>query len=151
VTWVHLRSRRDPAVWVPVLLLFLALVALAPWIQEWMSAWRGALDDTASTDPERAVAEAVQIIRLCEIALIASSALFGAFLYRFFQLGLRESRVPPSGWWSLGAWRVVVGPSARRMSRIGLFLSVLLPVSTVAIVLVIEHLLRTLLDGKPVA
>ena len=148
MTWIRLRSRRDPAVWLPVCLVLLVLIPLAAWIQVWMSAWVEALNDTASSEPERAVAEAVQMIRLCEVALCVSSVLFAVFLFRFFQLGLRESRLPPSGWWSYGAWRAMVGPKASRMSRFGIAFTLLLPVSAAATVVVIEYLLLALLDGK---
>jgi hypothetical protein len=148
VTWIHLRSRRDPAVWLPALLVILLLTAIAAWAHVWMSAWLEAVNETASSDPERAVAEAVQMIRLCEVALCAASVLFGTFLYRFFQLGLREGRLPPSGWWSLGAWRAAVGARALRMSRLGLALALLLPISTAVTVLLIECLLRALLHGE---
>lgn len=151
MTWIRLRSRRDPAVWLPLLIALLALTALALWAQAWVSASLAAIDEAMSSDPERAVADAVRIIRLCEVALVASSVLLAAFLYRFFRLGLREGRLPPSGWWSLGAWRAAVGDRARRMSRLGLAFTLFLPVSSAATVLVIEHILRTLLDGKPAA
>jgi len=146
--WSVLRSRRDPAVWVPVLLVVCALGAAVAWAQVWMSTWLERLHEMAASDPERAVDEAVRIIRVCEVALCASSAVFAAFGYRFFQLAVRESRIPPSGWWSLGAWRVMVGPEARRRSRLGRFLPFLLAGSTLAIVVVIECLLRAILEGE---
>ena len=125
------------------------MAALATCAQLWLSAWLEAINHTARSDPERAVAEAVRLIRLCEVALCVSSGVFALFLARFFQLGLREARLPPSGWWSLGAWRAVVGPSAQRMSRIGLTSSLFLLALSVGAVLVIESLLRALLSGRP--
>jgi hypothetical protein len=130
------------------LLVALVLVAGVAWAQVWFSTWLENLNATAASDPERAVHEAAQIIRLCEVALSASSVVFAAFFYRFFQLGLRESRIPPSGWWSFGAWRARVGPEARRMSQLGLFLPPLLVASAFVTVVVVECLLRRLLDGR---
>jgi len=147
MAWIRLRSRRDPAVWAPILLVVLLACALAAWGQLWMTPWLEAFESRSKADPEGTVSEAVRVIRLCEIALFATSAFLGAFLFRFFQLGLRESRIPPEGWWSLGAWRAMVGPHAARMGRIGLLLSPLLPRSAIAIVWILERLLHSLLSG----
>jgi hypothetical protein len=151
VTRIQLRSRRDPAVWLPILIVTLVMVALAAWAQSWMSGWMGAVEATADSDPERAIVEATRLIRLCEAALLASSVAFAVFLARFFQLGLREARLPPSGWWSLGAWQAVVGDQAQRMSRLGLGLTLLLLIATAAMVLAIEVLLRAILAGSAAA
>jgi hypothetical protein len=124
------------------------LVAGVAWAQAWFSTWLEKLNATATSDPEQAVHEAVRMIRVCEFALCTSSLAFAAFFYRFFQLGLRESRIPPSGWWSLGAWRARVGPEARRMSQLGRFLPPLLVVSALMAVVLIECLLHSLLNGR---
>ncbi len=149
MTWVQLRSRRDPAVWVPLLVVLLIACGLAFAGQQWLDEWQRAFDARAEQDPESAIAEAVQLLRLCEVSLLVVSAGMGAFLFRFFQLGLREARIPPSGWWSLGAWRARVGPPAEWISRIGLFAALALPVSAIAIVWLLERLVRSLLQGQP--
>lgn len=151
MTWIRLRSPWDPVVWLPLVLVPLVLAALVAWAQASVAGWQEALNDSMSSDPERAVAEATRMIRLCEAALCASSLLSAAFLYRFFTLGLREGRLPPSGWWSIGAWRMIIGPKARRMSRMGLAFTLLLPVTAVVTVLVVEYLLWALLAGGPTA
>lgn len=151
MTWVQIRSRRDPAFWVPVLASFLVgfLVALAAYAS-W-SEWHDHLRELVTADPEAAAAEAVHMLRCVSWSLCIVLAGFSVFLLRYFQLGHRESRLPPSGWWSLGAYRVAVGPSARWMSRIGLVLSVLLFGAAIGLPLAVEHLLRVLHDGGLVA
>jgi len=145
VTWIQLRSRRDPAVWGPLLLTLLAMAAIVLWVQTELDGRLEALEATADSDPEGATSQAVRLVRWCEVALCTSTLLFTAFLARFFQLAGREGRLPPSGWWSLGAWRVLVGPEARRLSRLGLSLTLLLPALTAATIFVTETLLRSLL------
>lgn len=87
------------------------------------------------------------MIRGGELALLGSSALVAPFLFRFFQLGRRQARLPPEGWWSLGAWRALVGPPARRAGLIGMGLCVALTGATLALVVAIELLLGSLLRG----
>jgi hypothetical protein len=148
VTWIQLRSRRDPAFWAPLLLAVLVLVPLAFWSRLWVSDWLDGLREIASFDREAARDEALRTLRLLEWAFCAVSSVFSAFLFRYFQLGLRESRLPPSGWWSLGAYRVAVGPTALRMSKFGLVLSLVLLTGTIGFVLAVEYLLRVILAGK---
>jgi hypothetical protein len=149
VSWTRIRSRGHPAVWLPVVVVVGAMAALGAGAQTWVSARVRAISDTAATDRELAVAQALELIRLCETALLASSVVFAACLYAFFRRGLREGRLPPSGWWSLGAWRVASGPDVRRMGRLGLALTAFLPASAVAIILVLEFLLHPVLAAAP--
>ncbi len=151
MTWVQLRSRRDPAFWAPLLLAILLLVPSAFWAHLWVSGWLDSLRETASSDPEVARSEALRVLRLLEFAFGAVSSVLSAFLFRYFQLGLRESRLPPSGWWSFGAYRVAVGPTALRMSKFGLVLSVVLLSATIGFVLAVEYLRRVILAGNPAA
>ena len=146
--WVQIRSRRDPAVWAPLLLAVLVIVPMAFWIHAWASGWLDSLRATASSDPEIARAEALRVLRLLEWVFCGVSFVFSAFLFRYFQLGLREGRLPPSGWWSFGALRVAVGPTALRMSKFGRLLSVVLLTATIGFVLAVEYLLRVILAGK---
>lgn len=124
------------------------LVPLASWAHLWVSGCLDSLRETASSDPEVARSEALRVLRLLELAFGAMSSVFGAFLFRYFQLGLREGRLPPSGWWSLGAYRVAVGPTALRMSRFGLALSVFLLSATIGFVLAVEYLRRAILAAN---
>jgi len=149
MTWIEIRSPRERAVWLPIVVVVGALAVSTVWGFGEFSAWRRAIEDTAARDRDLGVAHAVAIIRACEISLCAVSLVFAAFLRRFFQLGLREERLPPSGWWSLGAWRAQVGESARRACRRGLWLVWLLPVSAILTVGVFELLLRSLLAHAP--
>ncbi|UCE85658.1 MAG: hypothetical protein JSU66_15210 [Deltaproteobacteria bacterium] len=90
---------------------------------------------------------AARALRLSGWAFCAVSAAFSSYLFRYFQLGLRDGRLPPSGWWSLGAYRVAVGPTARRISRFGLVLAGFLFAASVGFALAIENLVRVLLEG----
>lgn len=146
--WIELRSRRDPAVWLPPLLVTVVLGVFAVWAFGELDTWRDGLRESAARDPDLAAARAVDAIRACEVALLAVSLAFGAFLRRFFALGLREARLPPSGWWSFGAWRARVGPAAQRVCRQGLWLAWLLPGSAVLLIVVLELLLRSLAAGS---
>jgi hypothetical protein len=145
VTWIKLRSHSDPAFWAPLLLAILVLVPLAVCFHLWSSEWIDALRETASFDREAARAEALSALRLLAWVFCAISSVFSAFLFRYFQLGLREGRLPPSGWWSFGALRVAVGPTALRMSRFGMVLAVVLLTATIGFVLAVEYLLRVIL------
>ncbi|UCE02034.1 MAG: hypothetical protein JSW67_12335 [Candidatus Latescibacterota bacterium] len=147
VTWTPLRSRRDPAFWAPFLVLLLVLAPLTVWGHAWVSAWLDRLRETAVSNPEAARAEAVRGLRLWGAALCAVSIAFSAYLLRYSQLGLRQGRLPPSGWWSLGAYQVAVGPSARRMSRFVRVLALFLLAAALAFLLALEFLLRVLQQG----
>jgi hypothetical protein len=122
---------------------------MAFWVHVWMSGWLDSLRAIASSDPEAARAEALRALRLLEWASFAVLSLLSAFLFRYFQLGLREGRLPPSGWWSLGAYRLAVGRTARRMSKFGLVLSAVLLTAAIGFVLAIEHLLQVILVENP--
>jgi hypothetical protein len=148
VTWIQLRSRRDPAVWAPLLLSVVLLVPLVLGTQLWLSDWMERIRALASSDPAAAQAEALRALRLASWSFCAALAGLSAYLFRYFQLGRREGRLPPSGWWSFGAWRAAVGPTARRMSRIGLALSVVLFAAGIGFALAVEHLMRLIRDGK---
>lgn len=142
MSWVQLRSRRDPAFWAPLLLAVLVLLPMAVWVNVWLSGWLSHLRAIASSDPEAARAEALHAIRTLGWTLCAVSSVFSAYLLRYFQLGLREGRLPPPGWWDLGAHRVAVGPTALRLCRLGLSLSVFLLTAAIGFALAVEYLLR---------
>ena len=148
MSWTQIRSRRDPAVWLPILVVVLVCGALALWAQLEISALLRELEASGRSDPERAVAEATRLIRLCELALGVSSLALSAFLVAFFRRALREERLPPSGWWSLGAWRMLTGPEVRQRSRVGLALALAIPLLTAATIAIIEVLLRMALAGS---
>lgn len=145
--YVKLRSRRDPAFWLP---LVLSVVVLAPLVFGAYGLLTSLLDNLealASSDPEAARVEAIRILRLSAWSLCAIMVLFCAYLYRYFQLGRREGRLPPSGWWSLGAFRAMVGRRARRMCQFGLVLSGVLLAAAIGLVLAVEHLIGLIEGG----
>jgi hypothetical protein len=143
VPWVPLRSRRDPAFWVPLLATLLLLVPLVLVARCWSSDWIGHLRELAA-----AKAQAVRALRLAAWFLCLLTAGFSAYLFRYFQLGGREGRLPPSGWWSFGAFRILVGPKARRASQLGMMVSLMLFTAAVGFALVVEHLIRLIEAGR---
>ena len=144
---VVLRSRRDPAFWVPLLMSVVALAALTLGAHAYLSDWIQGLRELASSDPEAAQTEAVRVLRLGTWSFCALMAGFCAYLIRYFQLGRREGRLPPSGWWSLGALRAIVGSRAHRMSRLGLVISAVLLVATIGLGVAVERLIRLIQAG----
>jgi hypothetical protein len=145
--YVKLRSRRDPAFWLPLLLSVVVLAPLVYGTYAWLTSWLEHLEALASSNPEAAQDEAIRILRFCAWSLCAVIVGFCAYLFRYFQLGRREGRLPPSGWWSLGAFRAIVGRKARRMSKFGLVLSGVLLASAIGLALAVEHLIRLIEGG----
>lgn len=148
VPWIQLRPRSDPAFWVPLLLSVLLLVPLGFGAHVWLSHWQDHIRRLASVDPVAAQTQALRALRLGSWSLSLLLAAFSAYLFRFFQLGLQRAQLPPPGWWSFGAFRVAVGPTARRMSRLGLLMTAVLLASSVGLLFAVEHLVRILSDGK---
>lgn len=152
VTWVHIRSRRDPAFWLPIVAILAVLVPIAIWTHFWLESRTDELVERAASDPERALAEALDFARAVGWVLSAVTAAMGLALLHYFQLGLRHGRLPPDGWWSLGAFRVAVGDTALRMARGGRVVAMLLIAAAFGLLLSIEHLLdvleRSAADGR---
>jgi hypothetical protein len=141
VTWVHIRSRRDPAFWLPIVAILVVLVPVTIWTHFWLEARTDALVERAASDPERGFAEALDFARAVGWVFAALTTGLGLALLHYFQLGLRHGRLPPDGWWSLGAFRVAVGDTALRMARGGRVVAVLLIAAAFGLLLSIEHLL----------
>ncbi|NIS07159.1 MAG: hypothetical protein GWN21_18285 [Gammaproteobacteria bacterium] len=146
---IELRSRRDPAFWIPLLLSILLLLGFMLAGEAYLSQWLEHLQELASSDPEAAESEVVRILRPATWLFCLAMFGFCAYLMRYFQLGLREGRIPPSGWWSFGALRAIAGPKARRMSRVGLVVSALLLIATLGLVFAVEHMIRVIEAGVP--
>lgn len=144
---IQLRSRRDPAFWLPLLVSVVVLSPLVFGAYVWVSNWTESVRALASSDPGAAQGEALRILRLCTWSLGAVMAGFCAYLFRYFQLGRREGRLPPSGWWSLGALRAIVGRKARRVGLFGLVLTGMLLAATIGLALAVEHLIRLIKGG----
>jgi hypothetical protein len=142
--WQNLRSWHDRGFWLPVACALLLVSALAwlghLWTRDYLEELRG----LRGSDPEAAAAAAEHGLRFLGQVVCGFSVASAALLARYFQLGLREQRLPPSGWWSLGARRAVVGHGARSLSRFGLGLTVLLAAAGIGCVLAIRHLLEIL-------
>lgn len=139
-----IRSRRDPACWLPLVVVLAALIPLAVWARAWMEGYRERLEALAREDVAAAALLAERM--LWEVGWIACgfTLVAGVVLIRYFQLALREGRLPPSGLWSLGAYRALVGRSARRRARLGLGISVMLPVAGVGFLISVCRLIELL-------
>jgi hypothetical protein len=143
IEWVAIRSRRDPAYWLPIAAVFLAGLMLAFWSERLTTRYLEELEALRSLDPAAAAAAAEDALRRGAMLVCGVVFVFAGLFARLFARGLREARVPPSGWWSLGVHRVAVGESARWICRAGLALSLALAVGGVGIWLAVEKLLRT--------
>jgi hypothetical protein len=148
IEWAVLRPRRDPAYWVPLAAALLAVLAVGLAADHFTTRYVEEIDALSALDPSAAEAAAADALRrvgalVCGVAL-AIAALFA----RFFWLGLREARVPPSGLWSLGAHRVAVGESARWISRVGLAFSGVIALCGIGAWLAMQRLLH-LLSASP--
>jgi hypothetical protein len=139
--WQTIRSARDPRFWLPLAsaLLLAPLLGLAA--QLWTRAYLHELYALRASNPPAAVAAAEQGLRALGQIVCGFSLLSSALLFRYFQLGSRQHRLPPSGWWSLGARRIAVGPGARRLCRLGVGLSFLLAAAGVGLLIAVHQLL----------
>jgi len=142
--WQTIRSWREPGFWLPMACAVLLVSAIALGGNFWAQHSIEALRQMATTDPAAATAAAQRGLRLLGWVVCGFSLACAMLLGRYFQLGLRELRLPPSGWWSLGAHRVAVGPGAGTLSRFGLGLSALLAAAGVGCLFAVSHLLEIL-------
>jgi len=145
--WQTIRSSRDRAFWLPIASAAVLIVALGVAVQLGAPRYLEALQSLQASDPARAAAAAERDLRLFGWLVCAFSLVSAAFLARYFELGFQEERLPPTGWWSLGARRAMVGPGVRSLSRLGLCLAVLLALAGVGCLLAIHHLLEVLSRG----
>ena len=104
----------------------------------------GSLRSLADSDASAAQLEAQRWIREIAWSLAALLVVFAALLGRSCQLGLRQQRMPPAGWWSLGAYRVATGSTALRVGRAGLALALLIALLGIAFPLLVERFLHAL-------
>lgn len=142
--WQTLRSWRDRGFWLPLAGALLLVLAVALGGDLWARRHLEQLQLLRASDPDAAAAAAVRGLRLLGRAVCGFSLVSAALLARYFQLGLREQRLPPSGWWSLGARRAAVGPGARSLGLFGLGLSIFLAAAGVGCLLAMDHLLEVL-------
>ncbi|MEN8159221.1 MAG: hypothetical protein ABFS41_04010 [Myxococcota bacterium] len=139
--WSTIRSRRDPAFWLPIVAIVVVLVPAVIWTHFWLQARADELLERAAADPEQGLAEAIAFARTLGWLLAGVTAAIGLALLHYFQLGLQHGRLPPPGWWSLGAFRVAVGDTARRMARFGRVVAVVLIAASLGLGLAVEHLI----------
>ena len=145
---VILRARRAPAFWVPFAVVFPAALALGVLAQLWATDHIRHLQALAQSDPQAARAAAEHTLRGMGAFVGCFSLLVSTLLARYFQLGLRQGRLPPRGWWSLGAHRAATGTMARRLGRAGLGLSVLLALLGITTFLLVNRLIESLLATR---
>jgi len=140
--WQTIRSWRDPGFWLPVASAGCLVLALGVAAEFWTHSYLQQLQSLSASDPAAAAAAAERGLRLLGEAVFGFTLVSGALIFRYFQLGFRQHRLPPSGWWSLGVRRATVGPGARRLARLGLVVSLLLPVAGVGCLVAIRYLLE---------
>ena len=145
MAWVSIRSRRDPAFWGPLALALLVAPLLGLGAHLWVTGHIRDLQVLADSEPRAARAAAEHTLRglswLVGGFCLVSSALLG----RYFQLSLRQGRLPPHGWWSLGAHRAATGTTARRLASLGLGLAAVVGLLGIVTVFLVEHLIEALL------
>lgn len=141
--WIILRSRRAPAFWAPVAVILLIVVPLGVATQLWVANEVQELRALSASDPRAAAVAAERILRSSSWALCGFLVLTSALLARYVQLGLRQGRLPPEGWWSLGAHRAATGGTARRLGRAGLALALILVLAGISMVFLVDHLIET--------
>ena len=142
--WQTLRSWRDPGFWLPLACALSGVVALALLGDAWVRHYLEGLQSLRASDPQAAAAAAEHGLQLVGQAACGFSLVTAGLLARYFQLGLRERRLPPSGWWSLGARRAAVGPGARLLSLFGLGLSAMLATAGIGCLFAVRHLINAL-------
>src|SRR5262249_41328250 len=134
-------------VWLPRAVALLLALALGMGGELWVRHTLHELRVLRASDPQAAAAAAERGLLFLGQGVCGFSLACAALFARCFQLGLRERRLPPSGWWSLGARRVPVGSGAGALSRCGLGLSALLAAAGVGCLVAVRHLLE-LLAGR---
>ena len=136
--WQTIRSWRDPGFWLPLASAVCVVLVLGVVAQSWTRGYLQELRLLGVSDPRAAAAAAERGLLVLGQAVFGFTLVFGALFFRYFQLGFRQQRLPPCGWWSLGARRALLGSYALRFSRIGLALSLVLPIAGVICLLTIR-------------
>ena len=149
MAWVSIRSRRAPAFWAPLVVALLVVLLLGLCAQLWVTDHIRHLQAFAKSEPKEAGAVAELTLRGLGWFTGGFCLLSSALLVRYFQLGLRQGRVPPHGWWSLGAHRAATGTTAQRVGRVGLWLAILLGLLGIASMFLVNHLIESFLAARP--
>jgi hypothetical protein len=145
---VKLRSPRDPKFWLPLLVSLALILPLGYFAHLWVTKLVERLDLLAQADPRAALEEAVYWLRRATWIFCALLAVFCIYFLRFCQLGRREGRLPPSGWWSYGALHALVGEKARRVALCGQWIAGFLLAAAPGLALAVEYLARLILAGE---
>lgn len=135
--WVPIRSRRDPAFWAPLLMTVLITTSLFLVVHNHITDLIESIN--SSTLPlSTFMDQLIFYLRVLVWSFGILLVIFSALNAKFFKTGLLEGRLPPSGWWSLGAWRAAVGPGIKRMAKFGYAVSLLLLITGIGSVTALE-------------
>ena len=135
--WVPIRSRRDPAFWAPLLMTVLILTSLFLFAHTHITDLIETIN--SSTLPlSTFMDQLILYLRILIWSFGIILMIFSALNAKYFKTGLLEGRLPPSGWWSLGAWRAAVGPGVERMAKFGYAVSLLLLITGIGSVTALE-------------
>lgn len=138
--WVRIRSRRDPAFWAPLLLTVLIITPLFMWAHSHTKGFLDTINVNTLSDTKtynQLILHVRHIVWPFSVILMV----FSALNYRYFKAGAREGQLPPSGWWSLGAWRAITGPRVNKIAPFGYFISFLLFITGIGLVIFVEYFL----------
>lgn len=138
--WIQIRSRRDPVFWAPLLVTVIITTSLFLWAQAYTTEFLKTINsDTLSAD--QTMNQLILHVRIIVWLFSAILIIISALNFRYFKAGIQEGRLPPAGWWSLGAWRAITGPRVRRMAPIGYAFSVLLFITAFGLAIAVEYFL----------
>ena len=138
--WVQIRSRRDPAFWAPLLGTIIITTSFFLWAQAYTTEFLESINsNTLSAD--QSASQLILHVRIIGWSFSAILIIFSALNFKYFKAGIQEGRLPPTGWWSLGAWRAIVGPRVKRMAPIGYAISLLLFITGIGLAIVVEYFL----------
>lgn len=141
---IPIRSRRDPRFWAPFVVVFIVLIPSAILLSEWVTAFSDRLEALTETDPAAAKQLAEEALLTLVMGGGALSCVAGVLLFRFFQLGYAQNRLPPDGLWSLGAYQATVGQRVQLMCRIGMGLAILIPLAGISGLLFLLQFIHSL-------
>ena len=138
--WVQIRSRRDPAFWAPLLVTIIITTSFFLWAQAYTTEFLETINsNTLSAD--QSASQLILHLRIVVWSFSAIFIIFSALNFRYFKTGIHEERLPPSGWWSLGAWRAIVGPRVKRLAPLGYAFSLLLFITALGLAIAVEYFL----------
>ena len=138
--WVQIRSRRDPAFWAPLLGTIIITTSFFLWAQAYTTEFLESINsNTLSAD--QSASQLILHLRIVVWSFSAIFIIFSALNFRYFKTGIQEERLPPTGWWSLGAWRAIVGPKVKRMAPLGYAASLLLFITGIGLAIAVEYFL----------